>query len=44
MNKEKCKWCERYGGYRHAGLDDRVSWYTVIFLVCYFLIAALTSF
>ncbi len=42
MNKEK--WGERYGGYRHAGLNDRVTWYTMIFLFFYFLIAGLTSF
>jgi len=44
MDRLKNKWGERYGGHKHAGLDDRVSWYTVIFLVVYFLIAALTSF
>ena len=42
MNKDK--WGERYGGYRHADLNDRVTWYTVIFLFFYFLIAGLTSF
>ena len=42
MNKDK--WGERYGGYRHADLNDRVTWYTVIFLFFYFLIAGVTSF
>ena len=38
------KWGERYGGYRHAGLNDRVTWCTVIFLFFYFLSAALWAF
>ena len=35
------KWGEKYGGYKHAGFDDAISWITIAMI---FLIAFLIGF